>query len=383
MTAAAFTRRNIALFRDDQEGETFLFQNPRELIIAEEPEALMQALDRADKAVREGRWVAGYVSYEAGYLLDPALTELLPVQRNSPLLVLGVFDAPATSSEEPGTGVEPPSLGEIGFAWDLSAYRERFDQLYQHLLRGDCFQGNLTFPIHAKWEGDPLALFQLLARSQPVRHSAFIDLHGPTVVSRSPELFFSVSRSGQIETLPMKGTMPRGSTRKKDAAFRDQLRIDPKIQAENRMIVDLLRNDISRISEPGTVHVPDLFAIETYPTLHQMVSRIRAKLRPGIGLPEILRALFPCGSITGAPKISAMRILHRLEDEPRDIYCGTIGWAAPDGTMKFNVAIRTMSLFPDGRAVYNVGGGVILGSTAEAEYNECMLKAEFLRSAFR
>src|SRR5690606_6001667 len=122
-----FTRRNIALFRDDQEGETFLFQNPRELIIAEEPEALMQALDRADKAVREGRWVAGYVSYEAGYLLDPALTELLPVQRNSPLLVLGVFDAPATSSEEPGTGVEPPSLGEIEFAWDLSAYRERFD----------------------------------------------------------------------------------------------------------------------------------------------------------------------------------------------------------------------------------------------------------------
>jgi len=366
------------LFRDDLEGETFLFQKPRDLIIAEDPCELLTSLERAERALRDGCWIAGYISYEAGYLLDPALTDLLPSRRDCPLLALGVFDAPDTTEQPKADIIYPPRLWNAQAIWDLKAYRPRFAQLHQHLRQGDCFQGNLTFPIHARWEGDPIALFHLLAKTQPVRHSAFIDLHGPTVLSRSPELFFSVSRSGWIETLPMKGTMSRGSTPEEDAVHREHLRHDPKIQAENRMIVDLLRNDMSRISEAGSVHVPDLFEVQTYPTLHQMVSRIRAKLRPNTGLTEILQALFPCGSITGAPKISAMRILRQLEDEPRGIYCGAIGWAAPDGTMKFNVAIRTMSLFDDGRATFNVGGGVILDSTAKAEYDECLLKAQFI-----
>jgi len=371
-------RRHVALFRNDLGGESFLFQNPRELIIAEEPGELLPGLERAEQAQRDGRWVAGYISYEAGYLLDPALTDLLPSQRDCPLLVLGAFDAPDTTYEPQADVICPPRLWNAQATWDMEAYRPRFTQLHQQLERGDCFQGNLTFPIHAKWEGDPIALFHLLVKTQPVRHSAFIDLHGPTILSRSPELFFSVSRSGWIETSPMKGTMPRGSTPEEDKAHREHLRRDPKIQAENRMIVDLLRNDMSRISEAGSVHVPDLFEVQTYPTLHQMVSRIRAKLRPNTGLTEIMHALFPCGSITGAPKISAMRILRQLEDTPRGVYCGAIGWAAPDGTMKFNVAIRTMSLFADGRATFNVGGGVILDSTAEAEYDECLLKAQFI-----
>lgn len=322
--------------------------------------------------------MAGYISYEAGYRLEPALIDLLPPRRACPLLVLGVFEAPTVSADIAASCHPPPQLRNAKPDWDFAAYRERFDKLHQHLRRGNCFQGNLTFPIRAEWEGDPLAIFQALARTQPVRHSAFIDLHGPVVASRSPELFFSVSRNRWIETMPMKGTMPRGSTLKEDAAFLAQLRTDPKIQAENRMIVDLLRNDMSRISEVGSVTVPDLFEVETYPTVHQMVSRIRARLRPGIGLSDILQALFPCGSITGAPKISAMRILRLLESEPRGVYCGAIGWAAPDGTMKFNVAIRTISLFPDGQAICNVGGGVILDSTPEAEYKECLLKAKFL-----
>ena len=143
------------------------------------------------------------------------------------------------------------------------------------------------------------------------------------------------------------------------------------------MIVDLLRNDVSRISEVGTLDVPELFHVETYATVHQMVSRIRARLLPDLAFADILRALFPCGSITGAPKISAMKIIRALEQTPRDVYCGAIGWLAPDGRMRFNVAIRTISLFPGGEAVFNVGGGVVFDSTAEGEYAECLLKARF------
>jgi para-aminobenzoate synthetase component I len=152
---------------------------------------------------------------------------------------------------------------------------------------------------------------------------------------------------------------------------------DEKTQAENRMIVDLLRNDVSVITEVGTLSVPKLFAIETYPTVHQMVSYVRAKLLPSIGLPEIMAALFPCGSVTGAPKMWAMRILHELEAGPRDVYCGAIGWCDPAGPMRFSVAIRTISLFNEGHAVFNVGGGIVFDSKAEAEYEECLLKARF------
>ena len=210
-----------------------------------------------------------------------------------------------------------------------------------------------------------------------MRHAAFVDLDGPVVLSRSPELFFSVSRDRWIETLPMKGTAPRGRTPGEDEALREFLRNDPKNRAENRMIVDLLRNDISRVCEVGTLDVPELFRVETYPTVHQMVSRVRARLVEGLSLRDILAALFPCGSITGAPKISAMKILRALEDTPRDVYCGAIGWIAPDGGMRFSVAIRTISLFPGGRAVFNVGGGVVFDSTAEGEYAECLLKGRF------
>src|SRR5690606_34322723 len=222
--------------------------------------------------------------------------------------------------------------------------------------------------------------FQSLTARQPVRYAAFIDLGGPVVLSRSPELFFEVSADGWIDTLPMKGTMPRGKTPREDEALKELLCNDPKNQAENRMIVDLLRNDISRITKVGTLDVPELFHVESYPTVHQMVSRIRAKLLPDLGLAEIFAALFPCGSITGAPKISVMKILAGLEARARNAYCGAIGWAAPDGRMRFNVAIRTITLHPEGDAVFNVGGGVVFDSTAHDEYAECLLKAQFATS---
>ncbi|TIU69046.1 MAG: aminodeoxychorismate synthase component I, partial [Mesorhizobium sp.] len=248
---------------------------------------------------------------------------------------------------------------------------------HNHIRKGDCYQGNLTFPVHAQWSGDPLAAFDALTERQPVKYGALIALGDPVVLSRSPELFFEVDAEGMIETHPMKGTAPRGATKAEDKRLKAFLLNDEKNQAENRMIVDLLRNDISLISEVGTLEVPELFRIESYPTVHQMVSRVRAKLLPDLTIRQIFAALFPCGSITGAPKIRAMEILHDLEATPRDVYCGAIGWIAPGGTMRFSVAIRTISLFSSGEAVYNIGGGVVFDSTAEEEYQECLLKARY------
>ncbi|MCR4264991.1 aminodeoxychorismate synthase component I [Nitratireductor sp. ZSWI3] len=370
----------FVLFRDDAEGREMLFSRPRALLVAEDAASFRSALDEAAEARRRGAWIAGYLSYEAGYLLERKLVHLLPAGRRAPLLCLGVFDPP---EERPATvcGTSEGALFDTRPVWSLADYRIRFDRLRDHLRAGDCYQANLTFPIHAGWRGTPRALFDALTARQPVRHGALVGLGWPVIVSRSPELFFQVSRDGWIETLPMKGTAPRGETPEEDAEIKAFLHNDPKNQAENRMIVDLLRNDISRVCEVGTLDVPQLFHVETYPTVHQMVSRVRAKLAQGVGLSQIFEALFPCGSVTGAPKIRAMQILHELEEEPREAYCGAIGWAAPDGSMRFNVAIRTVSLFPDGEAVYNVGGGVVFDSTAEGEYEEALLKARFAAGA--
>ena len=370
-------RRHVAYFRNDLEGEEIAFANPRGLIVAWEAEDFDTALEQVERERRSGKWLAGYLSYEAGYLLDPALKQALPDKRSAPLLCFGVFDGPDQNWQAYDAEPTNAFLAEPEAKWTEAAYAQRFDRLHQHLRQGDCYQANLTFPVEARWGGDALSLFSSLRNRQPVRHSAFVDLDGPVVLSRSPELFFGVTRDGWIETLPMKGTAPRGKTTAEDAELREFLRNDPKNQAENRMIVDLLRNDISRISDVGTLHVPELFRIESYATVHQMVSRVCARLRDGVSFRDILTALFPCGSITGAPKISAMKILRALEDAPRDVYCGSIGWLAPDGTMRFNVAIRTISLFPEGRAVFNIGGGVIFDSTAEGEYEECLLKGRF------
>jgi para-aminobenzoate synthetase component 1 len=277
----------------------------------------------------------------------------------------------------PEEGVLDAVLSEPHAAWDQQDYSTRFAILHEHLRKGDCFQGNLTMPITVRWTGDARALFWSLIERQPVRYGALAELGGPAIVSRSPELFFSVDKEGWIETRPMKGTAARGASLAEDEAIKAGMLADDKTLAENRMIVDLLRNDISRISEAGTLSVPKLFDIETYPTVHQMVSHIKAKLVADAGLPEIIRALFPCGSITGAPKLSAMTILHRLEAGPRDVYCGAIGWCDPAGPMRFSVAIRTVSLFSGGRAVFNVGGGIVFDSVAMSEYEECMLKARF------
>ncbi|MET4686130.1 aminodeoxychorismate synthase component I [Sinorhizobium fredii] len=370
----------FVLFRDDSEDRTTVFAEPTRVITARTPAEFRRGLSELEAAHRAGKWLAGYMGYEAGHLFEEKLAPFAEEHRETPLMSFGVFDAPAEGHPlaAPQRRVEnEPFLSEARAGWDFPAYRQRFERLHQHLRQGDCYQANLTMPIHARWSGDPRAAFWSLIERQPVKYGALVALDGPVLLSRSPELFFHVDTDGWIETHPMKGTAPRGLTAEEDAAIIAEMREDEKTQAENRMIVDLLRNDISRITEVGTLSVPKLFEIETYPTVHQMVSHVRARLLPDLSVADIFAALFPCGSITGAPKMRAMEILHELESGPRDAYCGAIGFIAPDGVMRFNVAIRTISLFPDGRALFNVGGGIVFDSKAEAEYDECLLKARF------
>jgi para-aminobenzoate synthetase component 1 len=364
------------LLRDDLAGREMAFAEPSEIVRADDAEGVFTALDRLQAAQRAGKWSAGYFSYEAGYAFEPKLRAIAPEGRRTPLVLMAVFDAPVERAA-PETGSANAFLSDVRATWSFEDYLPRFQSIHRHLRAGDCYQANLTFPITARWRGAPAEIFDAMTARQPVRYAALVDLGGPIVLSRSPELFFEVDADGYIETQPMKGTSRRGATPEEDAALVAFLRADEKNQAENRMIVDLLRNDISRICEWGTLNVPELFRIETYPTVHQMVSRVRAKLASGITVRDIFAALFPCGSVTGAPKIRAMQILTALEGRPRDAYCGAVGWIAPDGRMRFNVAIRTVTLYEGGEAIFNVGGGIVLDSDARLEYEECLLKSRF------
>ncbi|MGC4025043.1 MAG: aminodeoxychorismate synthase component I [Mesorhizobium sp.] len=365
------------LFRNDAVGTERLFADPSRIIEAREASDLRPALAAMEEAKNAGKWLAGYLSYEAGYLLEPKLRPLLPEGRSTPLLAFGIFDGPQDAAASTNAMETNGPIYDARATWSFEDYEKRFDKLHRHLRLGDCYQANLTFPIEAHWSGTARQAFDALTERQPVSYGALVWLGEPIILSRSPELFFEIDADGWIETRPMKGTAPRGRTKAEDARLKKFLQNDEKNQAENRMIVDLLRNDVSLISEVGTLDVPELFRIESYPTVHQMVSRVRAKLLQDLTIERIFAALFPCGSITGAPKIRAMEILRELESAPRNAYCGAIGWIAPNGQMRFNVAIRTITLFKNGRAVYNVGGGIVFDSTAESEYQECLLKARF------
>ena len=351
------------------------FRTPRRIIRAECPDQVPDALAALQQAQSDGYWLAGYASYELGYLFSTKLRDLLPSKRDMPLLLFGVFDAPTAAANTPDHG--SASLTKPKPIWSQDAYSEAFSKLHDFIAAGDIYQANLTFPMTAQRTGSINALWSRLRERQAAPHGALIDLGGPVVLSRSPELFFSIDAQGKMIARPMKGTVARGATPDQDAVNARWLHNSVKNRAENLMIVDLLRNDMSRISQIGSVRVPDLFTIETYATLHQMTSRITAQLNPDVTISDIFEALFPCGSITGAPKIRAMQILATLEDTARDIYCGALGWIAPDGSMSFGVAIRTLICGTDNTVRLNVGGGVVYDSNAADEYAEALLKAEF------
>lgn len=361
-------------FDHGPKGRSVQFRAARRLIVAETIADVPAALDALDDARADGFWLAGYASYELGYAFEARLMPRMPKERRLPLICFGVFDAPDEADLPVGGAFE---LDQFTPRWSDARYGQAFAHLHGLIGAGDIYQGNLTFPMDADFAGEPAALYSALAARQPVGHGVFVQQAGlPTLLSRSPELFFRTTADGRIETRPMKGTQPRAIDPQEDARRKIWLAGDEKNRAENLMIVDLLRNDMSRVAEPGSVHVPELFKVETYATVHQMVSLVAAKLRENTGLADILRALFPCGSITGAPKLRAIEVLNDLEPWARDVYCGTIGWAAPDGAAEFNVAIRTL-MIEDDKAVLNVGGGVVWDSTGPSEYEEALWKARF------
>lgn len=373
--------RKMILLEFGPKAQPVLFDRPRRVIRADSAAEVLPALEALDRARRDGYWTAGFLSYEAGYALEPRLLPLLPEGRRLPLLAFGVYDEPLPGAPllaQAGAEAGAAGLSPARPAWRAGDHAEAIARILGYIAAGDIYQANLTMQMRARRSGSALGLYGALRARQPVGYGGYAALPGlPALISRSPELFFATDAAGRIETRPMKGTAPRASNPAHDAALRLELQQSLKNRAENLMIVDLLRNDISRICRVGTVRVPELFAIESYVTVHQMVSRVTGELQPGTTPSAIFQAIYPCGSITGAPKIRAMEIIRELESGPRGAYCGAMGWIGPEGAAQFNVAIRTLTLYDEGEVAFGVGGGIVADSTAEGEYEEALWKARF------
>jgi len=326
----------------------------------------------------DGHYVAGYLAYELGYLLEPKLAPLLADRLDGPLIWMGVFDAPTSVDNSLfDTWAEDTfAVGDLSTPIIRDAYIAQVERIRDHICAGDVYQINHTFKQRFDFSGSPLALYAHLRQRQRARYGAVIATGDAHVLSLSPELFYE-AEGGIARTRPMKGTAPRAANPADDEALKHWLCHDEKSKAENLMIVDLLRNDLGRVALVGSVNVTDLFTVETYPTLHQMTSGVEAKLRPGISFNDLLHALFPCGSVTGAPKVKAMEIIRGLEAEPRGVYTGAVGYAGPNGEARFNVAIRTLKITGD-RGELGIGSGIVHDSDPAAEWAECHLKANFL-----
>jgi para-aminobenzoate synthetase / 4-amino-4-deoxychorismate lyase len=359
----------------------WLYRDAIEVVRCDAPAEVAAAFRRIEAGQASGLHAAGLMTYELGYVLEPSLASSLPPDRTVPLLWFGLFAAPlrldGDALDAAFGGFAPPPIASLTLGRRRAEHVEKVRRILALIAAGDLYQANLTFPMRFDYAGDPLALYAALRSAQPVAHGGLVAWEDTTVLSVSPELFVAIS-DGRATTRPMKGTAARKDTPAADVAARAALLTDPKQRAENLMIVDLLRNDLSRIAAPATVRTPALFTAETYPTFHALTSTVTAQLRPGVGLREQMTALFPCGSIVGAPKIRAGEVIRTLEAEPRGAYTGAIGAIAPGGDMAFNVAIRTAVIGADGRGVYGVGGGVVADSDPDAEYEEALLKGRVL-----
>jgi len=373
--------------------DALLYEAPRALFIAHRPEAVEAVLVEAEAEQRkQGGSLAGYIAYEAGLALEPKLAARAAARSGAagPLVWLGLFDTPrriaatdvpaflADRAEGPGTlGPLEPQLSPGGYA-------AAFASLNEAIHAGDIYQANLTYPLAGSFRGDPTGLYAALRDGSRAGYGGLIFDGSHWLLSFSPELFVALNGT-EAKVKPMKGTRPRMAEAEADAAMAADLATSVKDRAENLMIVDLMRNDLARVAEAGSVHVDAPFAVESYPTVHQMVSTVRARLAPAHGAMDLVRALFPCGSITGAPKIRAMELLTELERDARGPYCGAIGRIDPDGNAAFNVAIRTLRLTPiengQGSAVLGIGSAIVADSEAMSERRECEVKAGFLRRA--
>ncbi len=378
---------------------SYLFTQPLKRLTyrAGDPPDLFFA--EAQKHLDKGHFLAGYLSYEFGYSLEPVLEKLINTlshdqnnNSNRPILAdWGVFqtpivydhkkdcfskDLPFSASQE-----QVPELGSYHLA-DLTPSQKKEDYLSQiskvkeYIAAGDTYQVNYTLKLLFDFEGSPEALYKTLRLNQPVAYSAYLKLGKERILSFSPELFFKKTNTS-CTVRPMKGTMQRGRTLEEDLSQANFLHKDIKNRSENVMIVDLLRNDLGRLSKMGSVAMNSMFDIETYATLHQMTSTVTGQLNEHITLLEMFKALYPCGSVTGAPKIRTMEIIHELERHKRGVYTGGIGFIAPDGRAQFNVPIRTIVLNHN-QGEMGIGSGIIHDSDPESEWQECLLKGKFV-----
>jgi para-aminobenzoate synthetase / 4-amino-4-deoxychorismate lyase len=385
-----------------------VFTRPLRVCVVNEPAEIPSLFVEIERAVAAGQYAAGFFAYECGACFEPK-TGLRPSRSGDPLAWIGIYDRCYLFDHRTGAFLDgdPPGLSKIcipvddhnpppgpqltcALALTERQYAERITAIHELIRAGDAYQINFTVPLRIHAQSSPAALYRQLRASQPTPYGAFLHTQpNRRILSFSPELFFRLENHGEsrrILTRPMKGTAPRGRTTQEDRVQSDWLRNDAKNRSENVMIVDLLRNDLGRLCHYGTVRTESLFAVERYPTLWQMTSTVTGELRSEVDFSRIFRALFPCGSITGAPKVRAMQLLAHLEDEPRGVYTGAIGFFSKEQTV-FNVAIRTLDLEGQGgehhgiQGTMGIGSGIVIDSDPAAEFRECLLKAEFLTRA--
>jgi len=385
-------------FEDRLAGRALQMRGPRARIQARSAGELPDALRAIEQEQAAGRWVALLLDYELGEWLlpetrlpPPGAADIAPADPGpaaaggTPRLTALVFDEAVVERPWPAPREADPRARVLSATPRMARahYLARIQRIRERIAAGELYQLNYTQPLDVTLEGDPEWLYRRIAARHPVAHAAYVHDGERTVLSFSPELF--VARQGtRLVTRPMKGTAPRHDDPDEDRRLGEALLASPKNRAENLMIVDLLRNDLGRLAVPGSVRVDALFTLERYPTVWTLTSTVSAEA-PHASLGEVLAALFPCGSITGAPKVAAMRRIRQMEAGPRGLYCGSIGWLAPGGDFSLNVAIRTLVLpqpagaaQPPARGVYHVGGGIVHDSDPEQEWQECHWKARIL-----
>ncbi|PCD04534.1 aminodeoxychorismate synthase, component I [Sphingomonas spermidinifaciens] len=360
-------------------GRVRLFRDPQMVLVARDAGEVAGVLKAVRAGLEWGLHAAGFLAYGAG----AAFEDRAPASPYDPLAWFGLFNC--FEAFDPADLPDPRGawIGAAEPAIDFATYAARIDEVLALIRAGDIYQANLTFPASARVVGHPLAAYGRLRAASGAGWGAVVSTGKAVHLSLSPELFFT-AEGGRLIARPMKGTAPRAADPAADRAAAEALAADPKQRAENLMIVDLMRNDLSRVAVPGSVRVPRLFEVEAYPTVHQMTSTVEADLAPGRDAVDVMTALFPCGSITGAPKLRAMQAIAEIERAPRGLYTGAIGHFAPGGDAAFNVAIRTLTL-PAGsdRATLGLGSGIVADSVAVAEWDECLAKGAFLTKGAR
>jgi len=370
----AVTTKNQVILHHNATSQWLLFRNPYQVCVARTIESILPTIQFLEDQVREhGYYAAGYISYEASRAFDPAL-HTKPTGE-FPLLWFGLYPEPEAIIL-PGPNYEAYSLGERIPSVEEAEYYRDISKIKHHIHSGDTYQVNYTLQLRMPFSGDPWNLFLAMVRAQSPGYAAWVDTGRYAICSASPELFFKLEES-RLTCKPMKGTVKRGYTLAEDASLAAWLRNSEKNRAENLMIVDMVRNDLGRIADAGSVKVDRLFEVERHPTLWQMTSTIHSTTKKPIA--DILKAIFPCASITGAPKVRTARIIADLEKTARNLYTGCIGYMGPGPSAQFNVAIRTAVVDrSESTAEYGTGGGIVWDSSSDDEYKEAILKSRIL-----